>query len=251
MAAAELIMLTALHPLAKLAVCIVALTASIIVFDARFQAALYAVAFLSLLVINRTPLLTLIALTVPFALFGFGFLTTSLLFRQESDFAVRMAGEALWQSERFSAGIVLFSRALACGMISAFFALTTDPGAFVRSLMAQLKLPPRIGYSLFAAMQLVPDLTAEAQQMRFARAMKAGRTPRRLPGPFEAASLVIPLLAYAIRRAGRIAIAMEARGLSPDSPRTILNAPRFRGRDAVFVSIGVGVIAGCVVVLVW
>jgi energy-coupling factor transport system permease protein len=250
MAAADGTMLKMLHPLAKLAVCVVALAASIIVFDARFQAALFAAAFLALLVINRTPLLVLLALTVPFALFGFGFLTTSLLFRQESDFAARMAGEALWQREGFSAGIVLFLRALACGMISAFFALTTDPGAFVRSLMTQMKLPPRIGYSLFAAMQLVPDLASEAQQMRFARAMKAGRAPRRIPGPLELASLVIPLLAYAIRRAGRTAMAMEARGLSPDGPRTILNAPRFGVRDAVFVVVGLGVIAGCGVVLV-
>ncbi|MGO4387269.1 energy-coupling factor transporter transmembrane protein EcfT [Microvirga sp. 2YAF29] len=241
-------MLKSLHPLSKLVVCVVALTASITVFDARFQAALFASAFLALLVINRTPLLTLLALTVPFALFGFGFLTTSILFRQESDFAVRIAGEALWHRQGLSAGIVLFSRALACGMISAFFALTTDPGAFVRSLMLHLKLPPRIGYSLFAAMQLVPDLAAEAQQMRFARAMKAGRIPRRIPRPMEAASLVIPLLAYAIRRAGRTAMAMEARGLSPDGPRTILNAPRFKERDAVFAVVGLGVIAGCGIV---
>ena len=65
-------------------------------------------------------------------------------------------------------------------------------------------------------MQLVPDLASELQQMRLARAMKAGRRPRRLPGLMEALSLVIPLLAFAIRRAGRTAIAMEARGLSPD-----------------------------------
>jgi energy-coupling factor transport system permease protein len=238
-------MLKAIHPLAKLAVCVFALSHSIIVFDARFQAMLYAVAFLALLIINRTRFLTLLALTVPFALLGCGFLTTSLLFRQESEFAAQMAGEALWHRQGFSAGIVLFLRALACGMISAFFALTTDPGTFVRSLMLQLKLPPRIGYSLFAAMQFVPDLAMEAQQMRFARAMKAGKSPRRIPSPPELASLIIPLLAYAIRRAGRTAIVMEARGLSPDGPRTILNAPRFRGRDAIFVVVGLGVISGC------
>ena len=80
-------------------------------------------------------------------------------------------------------------------------------------------------------MQLVPDLAAEAQQMRLARAMKSGRRIRRIPGPVEVAGLVIPLLAYAIRRAGRTAIAMEARGLGPDIPRTILNAPGFHARD--------------------
>jgi energy-coupling factor transport system permease protein len=154
-----------------------------------------------------------------------------------------MAGESLLRSEAFSAGVVLFLRAVACGMISAFFALTTDPGALVRALMAHAGLPPRIGYSLFAAMQLVPDLASEAQQMRLARAMKSGRPPRRVPGITELVSLVIPLLAFAIRRAGRAAIAMEARGLSPDAPRTIVNVPGFYRRDVVFVLVALAAIA--------
>jgi energy-coupling factor transport system permease protein len=58
------------------------------------------------------------------------------------------------------------------------------------------------------------------------------------------------LLAFAIRRAGRTAIAMEARGLSPDAPRTIMNAPAFHGRDGVFVVVAVGVLGGCVVAMV-
>ena len=129
--------------------------------------------------------------------------------------------------------------------ISVFFALTTDPGRFVRALMRHARLPPRIGYSLFAAMQLVPDLVGEAQQMRLARAMKSGRRLRRIPGPFELMSLVIPLLAFAIRRAGRTAIAMEARGLAPHAPRTIMNAPAFHGRDGVFVVVALGMLGLC------
>lgn len=242
-------MLTSLNPLAKLAVCCIWLVAAVLVFDPRFQLAAILVPALALVVLQRTSPLVLLALMVPFALFGFGFLTTSLLFRQESDFAVRMAGESLFSSPEFSAGITLFLRALACGMISVFFALTTDPGLFVRALMQHVRLPPRIGYSLFAAMQLVPDLAGEAQQMRLARAMKSGGRLRRIPSPFELMSLVIPLLAFAIRRAGRTAIAMEARGLSPDAPRTVMNAPEFHGRDAVFVAVAIAALGLCGVVM--
>ena len=181
---------------------------------------------------------------VPFALFGLGMLTTNVLFRQDSPFAARLAGEALFASPAVSAGVTLFLRTIACGMISALFALTTDPGAFVRALMAYCRLSPRIGHALFAMMQLVPDLASEAQQMRLARAMKSGHTSRRVPGPREAFGLIIPLLAYAIRRAGRIAIAMEARGLS-SGPRTIMNVPRFALRDGVFVLVAIGVIVLC------
>ena len=168
-------MLKALNPLSKLAVCCIWLVAAVLIFDARFQLAAILVPALALVAFNHTSPFALLALMVPFALFGFGFLTTSLLFRQESDFALRMAGESLLASPAFSAGLTLFLRALACGMVSLFFALTTDPGLFVRALMQHARLPPRIGYSLFAGMQLVPDLAGEAQQMRLARAMKSGR----------------------------------------------------------------------------
>jgi len=238
-------MLKTLNPVSKLFVCIVWLAACVLIFDARFQTASILMACLALIILDRASPLVLLGLMIPFALFGFGFLTTSLLFRQESDFAIRMAGESPLTSPAFSAGVTLFLRALACGAISLLFALTTDPGALVRGLMAYCRLPPRMGYSLFAAMQLVPDLAAEAQQIRLARAMKSGRQPRRIPGPVEMFSLVVPLLAFAIRRAGRTAIAMEARGLAPDTPRTILDPPRFSRRDAVFILATLSAIGLC------
>jgi energy-coupling factor transport system permease protein len=242
-------MLSTLHPLPKLVVCLIWIAASILVFDAGFQLAIILAAALALIVLERRSPLLVLALMVPFALFGFGFLTTSVLFRQESDFALLMAGETPFGGEAFSAGMVLFLRAIACGMVSATFALTTDPGAFVKALMVNWRLSPRIGYSLFSALQLVPDLAAEAQQIRLARAMKAGRPPRRIPGPVETASLVVPLLAFAIRRASRAAIALEARGLAAGRARTVIGSPPWRLGDAVFVAIALPLPAVALLVL--
>ncbi|QFU16189.1 energy-coupling factor transporter transmembrane component T [Microvirga thermotolerans] len=236
-------MLSTIHPIVKLAVCIAWLLAAMLVFDARFQLACILLPALALAILGPVSPLRLLVLSVPFALFGLGFLTTSLLFHRESDFALHVAREAAFASPAFSAGMTLFLRALACGAISMVFALTTDPDGMVRALMATFGLPPRIGYSLFAVMQLVPDLASEAQQMRLARAMKSGRPPRRIPGPFELFGLIVPLLAFAIRRAGRTAVAMEARGLSPDGPRTLMNAPRFRRRDWAFGLLAMGALA--------
>ena len=239
-------MLSALHPLAKLVVCMIWIAAAVLIFDARFQLATIVIAALALIVLERISPVLVLALMIPIALFGFGFLTTSVLFRQDSDFALRIAGESLLASPAFSAGVTLFLRAIACGMISALFALTTDPGAFVRALMVHWRLSPQIGYALFSAMQLVPDLAAEAQQIRLVRAMKRGSPPRRFPGPVELFSLVIPLLAFAIRRAGRAAIAMEARGLARGAPRTVIAAPRFRRRDITFIAIAFAMLALCI-----
>ena len=227
-------MLRALNPLTKLGVCLVWLSASMLIFDAGFQMVCILLCGGMLIVFNRTSPVLLAALIVPFGLFGFGFLTTSLLFHRESDYALQVAAETAVTSTAVSAGLVLFLRAIACGMISIFLALTTDPGALVRALMVYVRLSPRIAYALFAAMQLVPDLAGELQHMRIARAMKSGRPLTRIPRPRETIGLIVPLLAFAIRRASHTAISLEARGLAPGKRRTVLRRPLFAVRDVLF-----------------
>jgi energy-coupling factor transport system permease protein len=239
-------MLTSLNPLSKLCVCIIWLAFSMLIFDARFQLLLIVSIAFTLVVVNRTSPLMLLALMVPFLLFGSGFLTTSLLFWNESDVAEDIVSSSLSNTQGFSAGLTLLMRTIACGIISTFFALTTDSYGLVRALMVYGRLPARIGYSLFVAMVLIPDLASEAQQMRMARAMKAGRPMRRLPGPKEVLSLIVPLLAFAIRRAGRVAVALEARGFAPESPRTVINVPGFNRSDLVFIGLALGTISLCV-----
>ena len=228
-------MLSGLHPLPKLVVCLLWILASILIFDLGFQLVTIGLAAGALIVLERRSPVFVLLLMVPFALFGFGFFTTSVLFREDSAFALQMANETPFGAPAVSAGLILFCRAIACGMVSALFALTTDPGALIKALMVHWRLPPSIGFALFQALNLVPDLGREAQQVRLARAMRTGRPPRRIPGPVELFSLIVPLLAYAIRRAGRSALAMEARGLAPGRARTVMNAPVLRRRDAGFV----------------
>ena len=241
-------MLSTLHPLPKLVICLTWIVMAILVFDAYFQLAAILISLVALIAVEKKSPLMVLSLMVPFALFGFGFLTTSVLFRVDSDFALYAAKQSPFASQAFSAGIVLFLRAIACGMISAVFVLTTDPGHFVKALMADWKLSPRIGYSLFSALQLVPDLASELRQIRIARAMKKGKPPSTFLYPPEFVTLFIPLLAYAIRRAGRAAIAMESRGLGAKAARTVVAAPRLGRRDIIFVGIALGLL---VIALVW
>ena len=140
-------------------------------------------------------------------------------------------------------GLALFARTLACGMVSALFALTTDPGQLVRSLMTHLRLPAPAGFALMQAMHLVPDLGREMQMMRMVRAMQQARPIRRIPQPAEVMALTIPLLAFAIRRATRASIAMEARGLRPHRPRSQLKPLPIRGLDIIAFGLGSVVLA--------
>lgn len=230
-------MLKALHPLPKFALCLAWIAASLVVFRLSFQMALFAAATLILLTDARVPARRLLLLMAPFALFGFGFFTTSVLFRAESGFAPQMAREQGGGPD-VAPGLVLFFRVLACGMISAVFALTTDPGQFVRALMRHLRLPAPMGFALMQAMHMAPDLRAEMLQLRMARAIRLGRPLQKIPRPAEAITLAIPLLAYAIRRATRAALSFEARGLQPGRGRTYLPQPKMTLVDAVMLASG-------------
>ena len=236
-------MLKTINPLVKVAICLGWIIACVTIFDQRFQLATILIVAAALILLDRISSFLVLALMVPFALFGIGFLTTNLVFHEEAEFARHVAEGEAFASPGFSAGVTLFLRAIAIGMVSALFALTTDPGGFVRALMAHCALSPRVGYALFAVLQLVPDLAAEARQIRLTRAMKRGRPPRRVMFPGELASLLIPLVAFAIRRAGRTAIALEARGLGGSLPRTIARVPPFRRRDFLFAASAAGLLS--------
>jgi hypothetical protein len=153
--------------------------ALILVFDARFQLIGLAGAALALVLFGQVRVLLVLALAVPFALFGFGFLKTSLLFREEGGYALQVAGEAAISGEALQAGIVLFLRALSCGMVSALFVLTTDPGALVKAAMRDWRLPPRVGYALFS----VPARRPRPRVRTASDQTCAGHEERRAPAP--------------------------------------------------------------------
>jgi energy-coupling factor transport system permease protein len=48
------------------------------------------------------------------------------------------------------------------------------------------------------------------------------------------------LLVAALRRGGRLAVALDARGLRPDAPRTLARPVRWRGSDTVALVVAAG-----------
>jgi energy-coupling factor transport system permease protein len=231
-------MLRRAHPLAKLAVCLVWIAAASLIMDIRLQLAVIGLSVGLLVLVDRTPLWMVAAVTVPLALFGFGFFSTAVLFRTDGGFIATLAEEAPMGTDAARAGLVLFLRAIACGLASFLFVRTTDPAALVRALMADLRLSPRIGHALFASLNAAPAILSDLHTLRLARAMRARRLPRRIPGPREALGLAVPLLAGAVQRASRTALAMEARGLARGRRQTVLDAPVWRRRDTALLLLG-------------
>ncbi|RAV22133.1 energy-coupling factor transporter transmembrane component T family protein [Paenibacillus contaminans] len=147
--------------------------------------------------------------------------------------AVSMAlfgkGTTLWfewglvsvTKESFLRGIHLGFRALDFAVLGLTFALTTRPVYLFYSLMQQAKLPPKYAYSFMASIRLIPLLLEELQTLRYALKVRGMRRQRGIGGFYrKLKAYAVPLLAQSIRKAQRIAVAMEAKRFSEAKKRT-------------------------------
>jgi energy-coupling factor transport system permease protein len=121
-------------------------------------------------------------------------------------------------------------------MLGLTFALTTRPVYLFYSLMQQLHLKPKYAYSFMAAVRLLPIMIDEFQTIRYAQKVRGINSPNGLSGYFKMIkSLMIPLLSQSIRRAFRIAVAMEAKRFNNDSERTYYYQIGFSKFDLLFL----------------
>ena len=128
---------------------------------------------------------------------------------------------------------------------------STDPTEFADALVQHLRTPPRFTFGALAAFRLLPVLGDEWHTLmlaRRARGIDAGRSPVRRARLF--ASGVFALLVTAIRRGIRLAAAMESRGFTQRTDRTLARPQRLRTADGVCVATTCVVVAGATAVSV-
>jgi energy-coupling factor transport system permease protein len=113
---------------------------------------------------------------------------------------------------------------------------STDPMDLADALVQRLHVSPRFAYGALAALRLLPLLAADWHQIaraRRARGLDAGWSPvARVRLGF---SQVFAVLVGAIRRAVRLATAMEARGFDAGVPRTVARPQPMRAADWALV----------------
>ncbi|WP_030160028.1 energy-coupling factor transporter transmembrane protein EcfT [Glycomyces sp. NRRL B-16210] len=129
-------------------------------------------------------------------------------------------------------GVAIGLRVLVAATAGVLVFATTDPTDLADALTQQLKAPPRFTLGSLAALRLLPLLAAEWRQIttaRRARGLEGGWNPLRRARLF--ASTMFTLLVGAIRRAGRLAAAMDARGFDSQTPRTYARVQRMRPAD--------------------
>jgi energy-coupling factor transport system permease protein len=119
---------------------------------------------------------------------------------------------------------------------SMMYVTTTDPSDFAVSLVQNLGLPYRFAYGLLISYRFLPSLGSEAETLRMAHRVRGMGRSRTVGDRLEEfRRLAIPLLAAAIRRSERTALAMDARAFGAFSDRTYLRSMRVRGSDVGFV----------------
>lgn len=147
---------------------------------------------------------------------------------------VRIILEGIW------VGISLTLRMLAIVTFSILFVSTTDPTDFVLSLIQQARFPFRLGYGILVAYRFLPMWRTELEIIRAAHRIRgAGERPT-LRGRWEQLQrYAVPLLASAIRKSERVAIAMDSKAFGALSQRTYYRDVHVRRADWIFL-------AGCV-----
>ena len=177
---------------------------------------------------------------LPFVLFSFGMLWTTLAFAKEPAYPEEMSSFLLFEfpKESILVALSLALRVLSVAALSLLFLFTTNVVHFILSLMQQFKLSPRIAYGVLAGYRFLPMMKDEMKIIREAhriRGIDQARTTKEKLSQYK--RYAIPLLASAIRKAERTAIAMESKGFTGDRNRTYFRQFTITKKDWLFLTL--------------
>lgn len=179
----------------------------------------------------------LMLLSIPFVITFISSFTSMLLFGK---------GINVWWSwglikiseESFLNGLLLGMKTLCFGFLGLVFLLTSRPILLFYALMQQFRLPPKYAYSFIASIRLMPMVVDEFLIRTNALRVRGVRFSKGFKGVFSRLRLyMVPLLAQSIRRAQRVAVAMEAKRFQMTAGRTYYYVTVYSKWDTVFAGV--------------
>ncbi|MCP3032056.1 energy-coupling factor transporter transmembrane protein EcfT [Halobacillus sp. A1] len=172
-----------------------------------------------------------------FLLFAFGMLWSSIIFADVPNDPAEQVTILGWEvpKEDLLVAISLSLRILAFATLSLLFVFTTNMVQFILSLIQQLKLPPKLAYGILAGYRFLPMMKDEFQHIRSAHRLRGLNEAASFPAKLQQFQrFAIPLLAGAIRKAERTAVAMESKGFTGDRNRTYYRPITISKKDWIF-----------------
>ncbi|GAB2524709.1 energy-coupling factor transporter transmembrane component T [Paramicrobacterium agarici] len=229
-----------LNPLATIAAPLPAMLALVFTRDIATPVTFIALGYLLLLTGARLStsrlVLLFIALPIATAILAVGFsLWTDAGDLDHSTTLLRIGDYHLYLSA-VEIGAATALRLVSIVVLALLTGLTSSGPDLVRSAVAHLRVPYRIGYAALASYRFVPRFRAELDVIRKAHRVRGTMGGR---GPIAAVrrtiGYIVPLLASAIRHAERVSLSMDARAFGAHPSRTERYELPLRPRDAAFV----------------
>ena len=223
------------NPTAKLLANFIVVLASLMVFDPYTMVMLFGVSFFFALVtksFNRKNL----KMIIPLVCFAFGMLwMNASLARVENPEIIANLGPLTFTDKGLIVGFVLFFRILTIGVTSILFTFNTEPDALILSLIKQCRLNPGIAYGILTALRFLPSMESDLGLINAAHRIRSSKQKKWYKKKNPWYRNAIPLLATNIRKAERVAVAMESRGFQTDMKRTYYRTINWYKKDTLFV----------------
>lgn len=155
----------------------------------------------------------------PFTSLALGFTLFMLLSRGLNGTGPYQLWFLKWNGLDLTISFTLGLRILVIILLSMAFIMTTHPVEFILSLIQNLKVPYNIGYATLTAYRFLPTFSEELQKIRLAQQVRGIEQEKGIIAGFKSIPrFLLPILATAVRRGERAALAMEGRafGASPE-----------------------------------
>ncbi len=239
--------LTRTTPVARLVAGLAWLVASIVTLDPIVPILLSIAAIVALWLWSGLPLRRIPRRLAPI---GFAILSLTvfsiLLSSSNGDAslaAVAQIGPARITGPAISAGLAVGLRVVVIALTTLLVFGPSDPTRMADSLVQQWHVPDRFAYGTLAALRVAPFMAGDWATIGAARRIR-GLTPRGPVGRVrEAGGRLLVMLVSAIRRAERLALAMDARGFDSGVRRTHFRELRTSWRDWLTIVVAFAVAA--------
>lgn len=230
-----MIKMSKFNPTAKLISNAIILITCVAIFDPKTMLILLCISILFGIITKSFNKKNLKAL-IPFILFAFAMLWMNAVWaRVENANVIGMIGPLKFTDKGLIVGLSLSFRVLTIGITSVLFTTNTDPTELMLSLIKQCQLNPGIAFGILTAFRFLPTMETDLATIKAAHRVRNAKNNKWYLEKGRWHKYAIPLLATNIRKAERVAIAMEARGFENNMQRTYFKTVYWKKTDTIFI----------------
>ena len=204
----------------------------------KLNLAVLIAALLALLLLSNCKLSSLVKTFVPVILLAGAVFVSGMSYGKSA-----AQSASIYDVASMDSALLLSTRILAYVGMGVVFALSTDQKEFIMSLMHQAHVKPKFAYGVLAAVNLIPTLRREWDEVNLAYRARKKRTGLLPIGP------LFNTLVNGIRWSENVAMAMESKGFDGDGSRTFAITTRVRAGDICFAVLCIGLMAAGMICL--